>query len=198
MRSTAMSILGGCVLLLTACGDGETNANSPDDEPIAGDAATDGAEETSADADGSASSDTAATEQSEDASGSTDTAGDVVGSYSVDGTTYEVTKVLDCSIGSEGFPDDRQFVGESSDGAVQMTVSYFENETLSGLNGAGLAIEVRDGTVAEITWASSYAGADATFEITPRADGADGTAEVGAVGPDVPEGEFIATWSFTC
>jgi hypothetical protein len=109
-----------------------------------------------------------------------------------------MTEVLDCTIGNEGFPDDRNFVGRSADGTAVMDVAYFEDESMSGLNGVSLEIEQDDGTVATVTWASSYAGADSQFDISLRDDGADGVAEVGVVGPDVPDGTFEATWTFTC
>lgn len=202
MRGVATSILGGCVLLLAGCGGGDDTAEpvadaQPADETDAGGgAATDAEGGGNGEAGDDGGGDPADGGGTDD--GGTGGDGTAGGSYAVDGTTYEVTEVLDCSIGSEGFPDDRQFVGESADGAVRMSVSYFEDETFAGLNGADLEVELRDGTVATVTWASSYAGADAAFDITPRADGAEGAAEVGVVGPDVPDGTFTATWSFTC
>lgn len=116
------------------------------------------------------------------------------GTVTVDDTTYELTRVLDCTVGNAGAPDDRQFVGESDDGSVRFSVSYFGADA-GGLNGIGLDTEV-DGD--EWTWASSYAGADAPFEITLLDDGAEGSATVGVVGLGAPDQEFTATWSFSC
>jgi hypothetical protein len=113
----------------------------------------------------------------------------------VDGVTYEVTDVLDCTIGNEGNPDNRQFVGESPDGTDQFSVAYFGEENSLGLNGITFETKV-DGDA--WTWASSYAGADALFEIRLTPNGAEGTAAVGVVGLNSPRGEFSATWSFTC
>ena len=176
-RSTLTATIA-LVLLLSACGGG-------------------GEDEASA---GPASSSSPSADASTDPAADPTTAppGDAVASMTVDGTTWEMTEVLDCTIGSDGFPDDRSFSGRSADGAAVMDIAYFEDEAMAGLNGASLEIEQDDGTVATVTWASSYAGADARFDISLRDDGADGVAEVGVVGPDVPEGTFDAEWSFTC
>lgn len=111
----------------------------------------------------------------------------------VDGATYELTRVLDCTVGNEGAPDDRQFVGETDDGTAQFSASFF-GEDLAGLEGISLEVEVEGN---DWTWSSDYA-ADGAFEITLRDDGAEGSATVRVVGIDAPEGEFTATWSFRC
>jgi len=111
----------------------------------------------------------------------------------LDGTTYEVTEVVDCTLDDPMAPNDRQFIGRNGDGSVEMGLSYFEDESLAGLNGLSLTFEGSDG---EEEWASSVVGSDFEFTIEQRPDGADGTAEVGRLGPEAET--LLAEWSFTC
>ena len=124
--------------------------------------------------------------------------GSVAATITIDGTTWEITEVLDCTVGNEGAPGDRQFVGTTADGKGRMDASHFDGEAFAGLNGVSFELDADDGTVATTTWASSYAGPDGQFDITLRDDGAEGVAEVGSVGPDGEDGVVTATWSFTC
>ena len=125
-------------------------------------------------------------------------AGSVAATITIDGTTWEVTEVLDCTVGNEGAPGDRQFVGTTADGKGTMNASHFDGEAFAGLNGVDFELDADDGTVATTTWSSSYAGPDGQFDITLRDDGAEGVAEVGSVGPEGSDGTATATWSFTC
>lgn len=112
----------------------------------------------------------------------------------VDGVTYEISEVLDCTIGNEGYPDDRKFVGESADGSVEFSVFYLDlgGETVPSVS---LDNEV-DGS--SWTWSSDYAGSDGEYDITVLDDGAEGSSEVRVVGVDAPDENFTMTWSFTC
>ncbi len=127
-------------------------------------------------------------------SGDGDSNSDEGATVTVDGTTYEITEVLDCTIGNEGYPDDRKFIGESADGSVQFSVFYLDlgGETVPDV---GLDTEV-DGS--EWTWSSLYAGSEGDYEITVLDDGAEGSSEVRVVGIDAPDANFTMTWSFSC
>lgn len=174
----AMTVLG--VMLLGGCGDDDAPPDAPaTDEP---DTADDdpGDDDTGDDDPGDGSAD-------DDKGGGT-----AMGRATIDGVSHEFPDVRDCGLGDSGFPNDRDFVGYSADGNVVMTVGYFEDESLAGLNSVSVEIDQP-----HALWASTYA-ADDEFMIEVRPDGAEGTTTVGVVGIDVPEGEFTATWSFTC
>lgn len=113
----------------------------------------------------------------------------------VDGVTREFPTVLDCTVGNDGAPDDRQFVGETADGSATFSMGYFGEGELSGLNTVDLEAVV-DGQ--DWTYASSYAGSEGGFTANLRDDGADGAATVRAVGIGAPDEEWTMEWSFTC
>lgn len=179
MRTRILTTAAAC-LALAACGGGG------DDTSTEGGAATPAAASESS------------APSAEDDAGTPDTTGSTAATITIDGTTWEITEVLDCSVGNEGAPGDRNFVGTTADGRGRMNVGHFDGEALAGLNGVGFELDADDGTVGSTTWASSYAGPDGQFDITLRDDGADGVAEVGSVGPDGEDGTVTASWSFTC
>lgn len=178
MRTPSTPVLLLAVgLLLAGCGD---DAPSTDEPAAVDEAQTDPAET----ADGA---DTA-TEDEAPADGAA-AAGGTGAVVTLGGETYEVTEVRDCTVDDPLAPNDRLFNGVSADGSVEVDISYFEDESLSGLNGLSL-------TVGDDDWVSSIVGADRVFTIEQRPDGADGTAEVGKQGGGAEP--VIAAWSFTC
>ncbi|MFP4512782.1 MAG: hypothetical protein ACLFRV_07540 [Acidimicrobiales bacterium] len=186
-RILVVAVLG--LMVLGACGDDGGDAGGEgEDSPVA----DEGADTTTADpsaTDGDAGdTDDAAT----GGAGAGDEAGSGMGRATIDGVSYEFPDVRDCGLGDTGFPDDRDFVGYSADGEVVMSVSYFEDESLAGLNSMSVEIDQP-----HALYSSQYAP-DGEFVIDVLPDGAEGSTTVGAVGIEVSSGDREATWSFTC
>ncbi|MDZ7678102.1 MAG: hypothetical protein U5K29_06090 [Acidimicrobiales bacterium] len=167
----AMTVLG--VMLLGSCGDDSDDA-APD---------TPATDETDTGSDDDSSS-------NDDSSGSS--SGNAMGTATIDGVVYEFPDVRDCGLGDSGFPNDRDFVGYSADGEVVMSVGYFEDESLAGLN--SISVEIDE---PHALYSSQYAP-DGEFVIDVLPNGAEGNTTVGAVGIEVSSGDREATWSFTC
>ena len=189
MRRT--TVLLAAALLLAGCGG---------DEPDEPDAAEPAAEQPAADADADADSNTEGNEQGSEGGEQDDepAASDVGATVTVDGATYTADEVLDCTLGNETAPDDRSFVGENADGSVRISIAYFGEGDLAGLNGVSVDFEAGEG---EATLDTTAAGGDAAFDITLRPDGADGSSEVGQIGPPgrtEDPGIRTAQFSFTC
>lgn len=177
-----LAVATAVALIVAGCSSGE---EAP--EPAASSEQPDGAD-TGAAGDGN---DSASTE--DDGSSTGDTSGGAT--LQLGDQTYEATTVLDCTVDDPIAPNDRQFVGESEDGTVRISISYFEDDALAGLTGLDVEIEGPDG---DVDWSSSYVGADGVFTIEQRADGADGTAEISRLQPGDEPSQLTADWSFTC
>lgn len=195
MRRT---IVTAAVLALAAygCGGGDTSTPDPATSATPGATTPAGSPTPTSEAPPSASEAPTASEAAATAAPVAE--GTSGGSFSVDGRTFEVVEVLDCTVGNEGAPGDRQFVGLTADGRGRMTVSHFDGEAFAGMNTVGFDLDADDGTVAETTWDSTYAGSDGAFEIQLLDDGAEGTADVGSLGPESSDGTTVASWSFRC
>lgn len=128
-------------------------------------------------------------------SGSGDSAGGSATATVSDGSSWEFTEVVECEIGEEGSPDYREFIGRTADGSAQLNVSYFPEAELASLSGVGIDAEV-DGN--DWTYADSYTGSDAAFDISLQSDGAEGTAPARVVGIGAPDEDLTIDWSFTC
>lgn len=184
MRRT--SILLTTALLLAGCGGDEPDPAEPAAEQPADDTDAEGDEQ---DGDG---------EESTGEQDAEPAASDVGATVTVDGATYTADQVLDCTLGNETAPDDRSFVGENADGSVRISIDYFGEGDLAGLNGVSVDFQADEG---EATLATTAAGGDAAFDITLRPDGADGSSEVGQIGPPgrtEDPGIRTAQFSFTC
>ena len=114
----------------------------------------------------------------------------------IDGTTFVTTEASTCDVGTEFSPDDRVYVGRSSDGTIELSIGAFAFEQMQQFNGVTLDVEgVAEGG-GEAGWSWQLA-TEPSFEAEATSDGASGTSAVGSVGFG-DDGQAIAEFSFTC
>lgn len=203
MRQWSLLVGVALAVAVAGCGAGDEGGGSGDETAADGQATADPGDTTTEDDETEESTDDAAGQTTDDGQGTQDTAGGggARASVVIQDETYEATDPIECRIGAEGSPDEREFLGTSADGTVRISIVYFAEEQLQGLSGLDVDIEGAGATGGELTWSTLFA-AEPSFEIDVRPDGAEGSANVGSLNlaRNTEDGEVDTTaeWSFTC